>query len=129
MCYWEHKEEIQWANRHQTSTQNSSNKLTSSAPNSAPSSKSNNNNDKKLTNASSSNPELANKLGKDGKLMMAEHKRHYDLKLCIVTNQKLQMISEAEEGQEIAEESDQELLASVTGHALCPYAGRSPVKA
>ncbi|KAG6327354.1 hypothetical protein ID866_11735, partial [Astraeus odoratus] len=76
-CYWEHKEEIQWANRHQTSAQNSSNKSTSSvpnsghnksAPNSTPSSKTNNNNDKKSTNASSSNPELTNKLGKDGKL-------------------------------------------------------------
>ncbi|KAG6326855.1 hypothetical protein ID866_12234, partial [Astraeus odoratus] len=90
MHYWECKEEIQQANRHQTSTQNSSNKSTSSAPNSghnksapnsAPSSKSNNNNNKKSTNASSSNPELANKLGKDGKLMVAECQRHYDLKL------------------------------------------------
>ncbi|KAG6330019.1 hypothetical protein ID866_9070 [Astraeus odoratus] len=92
MCYWEHKEEIQWANRHQTSAQNSSNKSSSStpnsshnksAPNSAPSSKSSNNNDKKSTNTLSSNPKLANKLSKDGKLMVAEHKRHYDLKLCM----------------------------------------------
>ncbi|KAG6327268.1 hypothetical protein ID866_11821 [Astraeus odoratus] len=92
VCYWECKEEIQQANRHQTSTQNSSNKLTSSAPNSghnksAPnstlSSKSNNNNNKKLTNASSSNPKLASKLGKDGKLTAAERKRRYDLKLCM----------------------------------------------
>ncbi|KAG6325713.1 hypothetical protein ID866_13375 [Astraeus odoratus] len=93
MHYWECKEEIQWANRHQTSAQNSSNKSTSSAPNSghnksapnsAPSSKTNNNNNnKKSTNASSSNPELTNKLGKDGKLTAAERKRHYDLKLCM----------------------------------------------
>ncbi|KAG6326507.1 hypothetical protein ID866_12582, partial [Astraeus odoratus] len=92
MHYWEHKEEIQWANRHQTSTQNSSNKSTSStpnsscnksAPNSSLSSKSNNNNDKKSTNTLSPNPKLANKLGKDGKLTAAEHKRHYDLKLCM----------------------------------------------
>ncbi|KAG6326138.1 hypothetical protein ID866_12951 [Astraeus odoratus] len=90
-CYWEHKEEIQQANRHQTSAQNS-NKLSSSTPNSGhnkstpnstPSSKTNNNNDKKLTNVLSSNPELTNKLGKDGKLTAAEHKRCYDLKLCM----------------------------------------------
>ncbi|KAG6327280.1 hypothetical protein ID866_11809 [Astraeus odoratus] len=92
MCYWKHKEEIQWANRHQTSAQNSSNKLSSStpnsshnksAPNSAPSSKSNNNNNKKSSNASSSNPELTSKLSKDGKLTAAECKRCYDLKLCM----------------------------------------------
>ncbi|KAG6326325.1 hypothetical protein ID866_12764, partial [Astraeus odoratus] len=42
-----------------------------------------NNNDKKSTNTLLSNPELTNKLGKDGKLTAAEHKRHYDLKLCM----------------------------------------------
>ncbi|KAG6328341.1 hypothetical protein ID866_10748 [Astraeus odoratus] len=92
MCYWEHKEEIQWANRHQTSAQNSLNKSSSSAPNSghnksAPnstlSSKSNNNNNKKLTNASLSNLKLTNKLSKDGKLTAAECKKCYDLKLCM----------------------------------------------
>ncbi|KAG6328565.1 hypothetical protein ID866_10524 [Astraeus odoratus] len=90
-CYWECKEEIQWANRHQTSTQNSSNKSSSSTPNSghnkstpnsALSSKSNSN-DKKSTNTLLPNPKLSNKLGKDGKLMVAEHKRHYNLKLCM----------------------------------------------
>ncbi|KAG6328743.1 hypothetical protein ID866_10346 [Astraeus odoratus] len=90
-CYWEHKEEVQWANRHQTPAQNSSNKLSSSTPNSShnksalsstTSSKSNNSNNKKLTNVSSSNPEL-HKLSKNGKLMVAECKRCYDLKLCM----------------------------------------------
>ncbi|KAG6328185.1 hypothetical protein ID866_10904 [Astraeus odoratus] len=121
MHYWECKEEIQWANRHQTSAQNSSNKLSSSAPNSSC-----NNNYKKSTNALLSNPDLTNKLSKDGKLTAAECKRCYDLKLCMFCGgdghftdkcEKKAAKNKAKAHTAKATESPQEQLGSTLGSA------------
>ncbi|KIO11962.1 hypothetical protein M404DRAFT_19772 [Pisolithus tinctorius Marx 270] len=98
-CYWEHREEIQWAGKHQSSSNSNNNKSGSSAsnnqsktgqdkaktgnnnnPGSSPklaSSKPGNNN-----NSNSSKPEPS-KLSKDGKLTPGEHKHSIDRNLCM----------------------------------------------
>ncbi|KAG6329353.1 hypothetical protein ID866_9736 [Astraeus odoratus] len=94
-CYWEHKEEVQHANKSSGTSNFPANKPSSSAPNSrkgkpttssnissslgnANSSSSNrpksSNGGNKLSNATSSNPDLAGKLGKDSKLTLEERK-------------------------------------------------------
>ncbi|KAG6327209.1 hypothetical protein ID866_11880 [Astraeus odoratus] len=104
MHYWECKEEAQHANKSSSTSNFSSNKPGSSAPNSgkgkpttssnASSSSGNANSSSsnkpksskggnKLSNATSSNPDLASKLGKDGKLTLEERKQHLDNKLCM----------------------------------------------
>ncbi|KAG6328832.1 hypothetical protein ID866_10257 [Astraeus odoratus] len=93
--YWEHKEEVQHTNKSSSTSNFLVNKPSSSAPNSGkgkPTSSSNassssgntnslspnkpksNNGGNKLSNATSSNPDLAGKLGKDGKLTPEERK-------------------------------------------------------
>ncbi|KAG6328384.1 hypothetical protein ID866_10705 [Astraeus odoratus] len=102
--YWEHKEEAQHANKSSgtsnfptnkpsSSTSNSSkgkpttSSNTSSSSGNANSSSSNKpksgNSGNKSSNAVSSNPNLAGKLGKDGKLTLEERKQHLDNKLCM----------------------------------------------
>ncbi|KAG6327697.1 hypothetical protein ID866_11392 [Astraeus odoratus] len=102
--YWEHKEEVQHANKSSGASNFLANKPGNSAPNSskgkpttssnassslgnANSSSSNkpksSNSDNKLPNVAPSNPDLTGKLGKDGKLTLEERKRHLDNKLCM----------------------------------------------
>ncbi|KIO13940.1 hypothetical protein M404DRAFT_18191 [Pisolithus tinctorius Marx 270] len=97
-CYWECKEEIQWAGKHQSSSTNN-NKSSGSGSNNQPKTSqekaktgSNNNSRSspkpaslKLGNNNSSNlskPE-PNKLSKDGKLTPEEHKCHIEGNLCM----------------------------------------------
>ncbi|KIN95080.1 hypothetical protein M404DRAFT_34466 [Pisolithus tinctorius Marx 270] len=98
-CYWECKEEVQRASKHQGSSNSSNNKSSSSGNNNQPKpgqdkSKTGNNNNSgsspKLAsskpgnnnNSNSSKPEPS-KLGKDGKLTPEECKRHIDRNLCM----------------------------------------------
>ncbi|KAG6327559.1 hypothetical protein ID866_11530 [Astraeus odoratus] len=102
--YWECKEEVQHTNKPSSTNNFPTNKPSSSASNSgkgkpttssnassssgnANSSSSNksksSNGGNKLSNATSSNPDLTGKLGKDGKLTLEEKKRCLDNKLCM----------------------------------------------
>ncbi|KIN94834.1 hypothetical protein M404DRAFT_167238 [Pisolithus tinctorius Marx 270] len=102
--YWERKEEVQWASKHQGSSNSSNNKSRGSSNNSQPktsqekaktSNNNNNNNNTSSTqskpasskpgnsnNSNSSKPEPS-KLGKDGKLTPEECKRRIDGNLCM----------------------------------------------
>ncbi|KIO05564.1 hypothetical protein M404DRAFT_25286 [Pisolithus tinctorius Marx 270] len=97
--YWEHKEEIQQASKHQGLSSTNNNKSGSSSNNNQPKTgqekakTSNNNNSRsspkpassKLGNNNNSNSSKPkpSKLGKDGKLTPEEHKCHIDRNLCM----------------------------------------------
>ncbi|KAG6327671.1 hypothetical protein ID866_11418 [Astraeus odoratus] len=102
--YWEHKEEVQHANKSSSTSNFPANKPSNSTSNSSkgkPTTSSNtssslgnanslssnkpksSNGGNKLSNATSSNPDLTGKLGKDGKLTPEEKKQHLDNKLCM----------------------------------------------
>ncbi|KAG6327042.1 hypothetical protein ID866_12047, partial [Astraeus odoratus] len=104
MCYWECKEEVQHTNKSSGTNNFPANKPSSSASNSnkgKPTTSSNTNSSlgnanssssnkpktsnagNKLPNIASSNPDLTEKLGKDGKLTLEEKKRRLDNKLCM----------------------------------------------
>ncbi|KAG6329214.1 hypothetical protein ID866_9875 [Astraeus odoratus] len=104
VCYWEHKEEVQCTNKSSGTSNFPAHKPGSSAPNSSkgkPTTSSNtssssgnansslskkpksSNGGNKLSNATSSNPNLTGKLGKDSKLTLEERKQHLDNKLCM----------------------------------------------
>ncbi|KAG6328914.1 hypothetical protein ID866_10174 [Astraeus odoratus] len=95
MCYWEHKEEVQHANKSSSTNNFPANKSGSSASNSSkgkpttssnassssgntnsslPTKSKSSNSGKKLCNATSSNPDPTGKLGKDSKLTPEERK-------------------------------------------------------
>ncbi|KIN98059.1 hypothetical protein M404DRAFT_158460, partial [Pisolithus tinctorius Marx 270] len=93
--YWECKEEVQWASKHQGSSNSSNNKSRGSSNNSQPKTSqekaktgNNNNNNTSSTqsklgnNGNSSKPEPS-KLGKDGKLTPEECKCRIDGNLCM----------------------------------------------
>ncbi|KIO15018.1 hypothetical protein M404DRAFT_118611 [Pisolithus tinctorius Marx 270] len=78
-CYWECKEEVQRASKHQGSqekTKTGNNNNSGSSPKPASLKPGNGN------NSNSSKPEPS-KLSKDGKLTPEEHKRHLDRNLCM----------------------------------------------
>ncbi|KIN92814.1 hypothetical protein M404DRAFT_36700 [Pisolithus tinctorius Marx 270] len=93
-CYWERKEEVQQASKHQSSSNSNNNKSGGSGNNSQPKtgqdkSKTGSNNNTGSTpkpgnsnNSNSSKPKPS-KLGKDGKLTPEERKRHIDRNLCM----------------------------------------------
>ncbi|KAG6327212.1 hypothetical protein ID866_11877 [Astraeus odoratus] len=102
--YWECKEEVQHANKSSGTSNFPTNKPSSSAPNSSkgkpitssnatsssgnansslPNKPKSSNGGNKLSNAASSNADLAGKLGKDGKLTLEERKQCLDNKLCM----------------------------------------------
>ncbi|KIO13141.1 hypothetical protein M404DRAFT_18627 [Pisolithus tinctorius Marx 270] len=97
--YWECKEEIQWASKHQGSSTSSNNKSSGSTSNNQSKtgqdkSKTGSNNNSRSSpkpaslkpgnnnNSNSSKPK-PNKLGKDGKLTLEEHKHHIEGNLCM----------------------------------------------
>ncbi|KIO07645.1 hypothetical protein M404DRAFT_136114 [Pisolithus tinctorius Marx 270] len=94
VCYWECKEEVQWASKHQSSSNSNNNKSRGSSNNGQEKTKTGNNNNSgsspKLAsskpgnnnNSNSSKPEPS-KLGKDGKLTPEEHKHHIEGNLCM----------------------------------------------
>ncbi|KIN93895.1 hypothetical protein M404DRAFT_169876, partial [Pisolithus tinctorius Marx 270] len=89
VCYWECKEEIQWASKHQGSS-SSNNKSSSSSSNNQPKTGSNNTGSTQSKLASlkpGNNSNLSklesSKLGKDGKLTPKECKCHMDRNLCM----------------------------------------------
>ncbi|KIO01160.1 hypothetical protein M404DRAFT_150965 [Pisolithus tinctorius Marx 270] len=88
-CYWERHEEVQRQNRssgNQNSSKTGNRDLNTDKGKTSASNTSQSPATPKTgsTNARSSKPETAsNKLGKDGKLMAAEQKQRFDLKLCM----------------------------------------------
>ncbi|KAG6327897.1 hypothetical protein ID866_11193 [Astraeus odoratus] len=80
MHYWEHKEEVQHANKSSSTSNFPANKPGNSTPNSgnanssSPNKSKSSNSGNKLSNATSSNPNLTGKLGKDSKLTLEERK-------------------------------------------------------
>ncbi|KAG6327988.1 hypothetical protein ID866_11101 [Astraeus odoratus] len=104
-CYWEHKEEVQCTNKSSGTSNFPVNKPGSSTPNSGkgkPTSSSNassslgntnsslsnkpksSNGGNKLSNTTSSDPDLTGKLGKDSNLTLEERKQHLDNKLSML---------------------------------------------
>ncbi|KIN97663.1 hypothetical protein M404DRAFT_32133 [Pisolithus tinctorius Marx 270] len=94
VCYWEHKEEVQWASKHQGSSNSSNNKSGGSgnsnqAKTGQEKAKTSNNNNNtsstqsKLGNNSNSSKPKPSKLRKDGKLTPEECKHHIDRNLCM----------------------------------------------
>ncbi|KIO10082.1 hypothetical protein M404DRAFT_130171, partial [Pisolithus tinctorius Marx 270] len=88
--YWERKEEVQQASKHQGSSNSSNNKSGSSGNNSQPKTGNNNNNNNntgstqsKLGNNSNLSKPEPSKLGKDGELTPEERKRCIDGNLCM----------------------------------------------
>ncbi|KAG6326414.1 hypothetical protein ID866_12675, partial [Astraeus odoratus] len=80
--YWECKEEIQCQPKSIASTSKQANPGNNSTQDSGQNKHTLDKTPKASSNNSSA-PDLSNKLGKDGKLTAAEHKRHFDLNLCM----------------------------------------------
>ncbi|KAG6326627.1 hypothetical protein ID866_12462 [Astraeus odoratus] len=81
-CYWECKEEIQCQPKSITSTGKQANPGNNSTQDSGQNKPTLDKTPKTGSNISST-PDLSNKLGKDGKLTATEHKRCFNLNLCM----------------------------------------------
>ncbi|KAG6327928.1 hypothetical protein ID866_11161 [Astraeus odoratus] len=82
-CYWEHKEEVQHANKSSGTSNFPANKPSRNANSSSSNKPKSSNDGNKLSNTASSNPDVTGKLGKDGKLTPEERKQCLDNKLCM----------------------------------------------